>query len=347
MNDALRVWIVGMGAIGSVVAGRLRNLEQLVAIDGWWEHVRAIRANGLHVAYPHDVARVSMPAFHLTELELIGTAPDVVLLAVKSNETRAAAEALVRFLRRDSMVVSLQNGVNEEAIAGVIGWKRTVGAAVDFGGELLGPGRARGYSLESGLKIGELDGSCSVRVEALAQVFHPEVPVEITADVWGALWSKLVVNSQVNALSALTGLPTDRLAADPLLRQLAVLAGIETVRVAHHLGLQLDRAFLDADQAVYLGGDIEAAVTQLEIGFVDRWSGESFRPSMLQDVEKGRPTEITAINGFVLEKARRAGMSARIHESLVDLVGRVERGGRENLAADVSRELRVLRSSVK
>lgn len=106
-----------------------------------------------------------------------------------------------------------------------------------------------------------------------------------------------------------------------------MLLAMEAVEVATRLSITLDPSFLDGPLDAYLdrAGD-EGAMRGLERGFLDRWSGESFRPSMLQDVEKGRPTEIDALNGYVVEKAHEVGVRVPVNEAIVQLVKRSKGG---------------------
>jgi 2-dehydropantoate 2-reductase len=186
-----------------VIAGRLRADPPCRLIDAWPDHVEAIRSGGLEVEYADETVRVALPAYHATELDEIGERPDIVLLAVKSNFTAESVERLLPHLADESIVVSLQNGINEDAISSLIGRRRTIGAAVAFGGELLGPGRARVGG--DGLTVGELDGSLTPRVKSLAALLQPCARVAATENIWGYLWTKLVINTQLNAICAVTG----------------------------------------------------------------------------------------------------------------------------------------------
>ncbi|HEU4599685.1 MAG TPA: 2-dehydropantoate 2-reductase N-terminal domain-containing protein, partial [Solirubrobacterales bacterium] len=227
MSETSRIWVVGAGGIGSVAAGKLGSGASCTMIDGWPANVDEVRANGMRVAYPEGAVQVAHPIYGEDEIERIPDPPDFVLLAVKSHRTRECVELLLPRLGEDSVVVSLQNGVNEDLIADLVGRERTLGAVVDFGAEMAGPGRVRGYALDAGMLVGELDGEITPRLRHLAGLFDAEIPVEPTDNIWGALWSKLMVNVQVNALCALSGLPTDRLAEDRPLRRTAIGLAME------------------------------------------------------------------------------------------------------------------------
>ncbi len=313
----MKLWLVGVGAVGSATIARVETEPPCRLVDAWAEHVAAIRADGLRVELPDETLTLHLPAFHESELERIGERPDVVLLAVKSNATAETVERLLPFLDDDAAIVSLQNGINEETIAALAGAHRTIGAMVAYGGTLVGPGHARPHGARGHLTLGELDGARSARVEELATLLRASVDADVTDDIWGALWTKLIVNAQMNAVCALSGLPTDRMVRDDGLRAVSIAVAREAVAVADALGIALDDAMFDVD------------ADRLRA----RWQDAAVKPSMLQDAEKGRPIEIEFLNGYVAKKAREAGLSAPANEALVSLAR--ERGaliGRDAVA---------------
>jgi 2-dehydropantoate 2-reductase len=330
-----KIWLVGVGAIGSIVAGKLRSAPPCRLIDGWTEHIQTIRREGLQVDYQDETARVSLPAFHLSEIVHIKEEPDLILLAVKANSTVEVLKQLLPYMTDKTLVVSLQNGINEEAISRLIGSERTIGAMVSFGGELVAPGKARGYGGERHLVLGALDGSLTPRLEWVAESLSSSVRVEMTTNIWGELWSKLVVNAQMNAVSALTGLQTNEVAADPVARRVALSIAKEAVGVALRLGVTLHEAYLDGPPESYLRGFDDEVMCSVERKFISRWGNGGVKPSMLQDREKGRATEIDFLNGYVVEKARAVNAAAPVNEAIVRLIKAAEaegrRPGRESL----------------
>lgn len=322
-----RIWVVGVGGIGSAIAGKLRPGGSCLLIDRWAEHVGAINAWGLRVEYPDESVCLDLPALHIGGLDDLTEVPDAILLAVKAPETRETVERLLPHMGDTTMVVSLQNGVNEDLIAGIVGAARTIGAVVLLGGAMVGPGQVRAYALEAGIRVGELDGSVDPRLRELADLVEPAIPVEVTNDIWGALWSKLMLNVQVNALCALTGRNTGEVARDPISRQLAIWLAREAITVAQALDISIDSELLDAEPDVYLRIDEDAtALQRIERAFADRWDELAVKPSMLRDVEKNRPTEIEALNGYIARKGAETGVSVAVNQAVVDLI-RLQEGG--------------------
>jgi len=183
----VRIWIAGAGGIGCVLGGRL--LEHATAdvtfVDTWAEHVDAMNERGLTVDYPGETRHFTVNAFHLTALER-APRPDVVLLCVKSYQTAEVVRAVAPFLSAGAYVVSLQNAINEDAIAEIVGSERTVGAIVLFDGALIGPAHASQIRTKP-LVIGELNGSVTARLETLSSLLRSSVPIVLSTNIWGEL----------------------------------------------------------------------------------------------------------------------------------------------------------------
>jgi 2-dehydropantoate 2-reductase len=319
------IWVVGAGGIGSAVIGRLAPHEPLLVVDGWKDHVDAINHGGLHVDYADGAVTVQVEAVTLDDL-LAGPrpGPDIVLLAVKSDATRATAAALLPVLCADTAVVSLQNGLNEPVLADVVGPERTIGAVVRIDGALLGPGRARQTKPDGDLVLGQWPSGTGSLVQAVAARIQPSVPVVISPNITGALWSKLIRNAALNALSTVTGLGLGAIAADDEARTVSVDIAVEGVRVARSLGIDLDRTLL-------WGADLDAAVDNHPDALAAAHSGyrraygpyPDLKTSMLQDFEKGRSLEVDQLNGEIIAAARTVGVPVPANARIVALVERL------------------------
>jgi 2-dehydropantoate 2-reductase len=176
--------VVGAGAIGGTIGARLtRSGRTVLLCDADREHVEAINERGLHIEGPVEEFAVEVPAALPEDLP---DALGAVLLAVKSQHTREALEAVAPRLAPDGFVVSLQNGINEPLIASVVGTERTVGAFVNFGADYLEPGRIF-LGGRGALYVGELDGRRSQRLERLLR----DLPdAKETTNILGFLWAK-------------------------------------------------------------------------------------------------------------------------------------------------------------
>jgi 2-dehydropantoate 2-reductase len=205
--------VVGAGAIGGTVGARLvRSKHDVLFVDADPEHVVAMNEHGLSIEGPIEDFRV--PARAVSPADLAHELPRV-LLAVKAQDTESAVAAIAPHLAPEGFVVSLQNGLNEPVIAAAVGEERTVGAFVNFGADYLAPGRillgGRGT-----IRIGELDGRRSERVEHLARDLDD---AEVTGNILGFLWAKEAYGAMLFA-TAVSGLPIADALAEPRYRLL-------------------------------------------------------------------------------------------------------------------------------
>jgi 2-dehydropantoate 2-reductase len=323
-------WVVGAGGIGCAIGARLAQHQPLVFVDSWRENVEAMRQSGLTVDYPDGPVHVEpVRAWHLSELASINEPPDVVLLAVKSYQTADMVTALLPYLTESSPVVSLQNCINEDTIASIVGANRTIGAMVRFDGAMKGPGHGSATRKERRLAIGELDGQITARLQRIGEVLSQSVATDLSDNIWRELWSKLVRNTCVNAISVVSGFGMGQIVTDPTSRRLGIALAMETVKVALKLGIELDPTELDGPPEAYLEPFGSPAVEGLEDHFRRMFEAyPQVKTSMLQDIEKGRPTEIDYMNGYVVRKGRELGIPTPLSEEMVRLVKEVEQGKR-------------------
>ena len=186
MSKRSLIW--GAGAIGGTLGAYLARAGQdVTVVDAVVEHVDAINQNGLRVTGPIDEFAVRVPAF--TPQTLSGMW-DEIILATKAHHTDAAVRALRPHLTGNGYVVSAQNGLNELAIAVVVGAQRTVGAFVNFGSDYLEPGVIH-YAGHGAVVVGEIDGRLTPRVTAICDAWrHFDPRAIVTPNIWGYLWGK-------------------------------------------------------------------------------------------------------------------------------------------------------------
>jgi 2-dehydropantoate 2-reductase len=297
----MRVAVVGAGGVGSLFGGRLAAAGHEV----WLVHrrpevVEALRRDGLCLEGPESSERIAVHA--TTDTREVGQV-DLVLILTKSTDTAAAAQSARSLVDARTLVVTLQNGLgNLEQIAAVVGAERTLLGMTYVGAALLGPGRAR-LTAPGMTFVGEPGGQRTERVDRLARTFSTAgLPTEATDRLWEMVWGKLVINAALNATCALTGASGESALRSPAAYELLGLVAEETAAVAGALGIALPYA------------DAAARVRQH-----CRDVGPS-KPSMLQDMERGRPTEIDAINGAVVREGQRVGVPTPFNQALLLLV---------------------------
>jgi len=340
-----RIAVVGAGAVGGYLGGNLARVgNDVTLIDPWPEHVEAIRANGLRLSgmTEEESYVVQVPTMHLTEVQGIAKQKpiDIAIVSAKSYDTEWMTGLIKPYLAPTGFVVSAQNAINEETVASVVGWGRTVGCMIgnNFAVDLYEAGcirrtMPRDFGMRS-IVFGEVHGRITPRVEELKEMFSDIDGSDTTTNLWGVRWSKLCVNGMRNGVSAATGMGGNARDSHPIIRQVVIRLCGEAVKVGGALGLELDLiAGMDGEtwEAASDGAAqaLQAVNAHMDAQTTGAARSNLQRPSMAQDMQKGRKTEIAEINGFIAEKGLEAGIPAPTHEKLVEIVRRVERGEEE------------------
>jgi 2-dehydropantoate 2-reductase len=319
----MRIAILGAGAIGSVVGGMLtRAGVDVTLVDQWPEHIEAMKRHGLRLSGTCGEHAIPVRAVHLHELQSVGEPFDAIFLAVKSYDTEWAAQLAAGYLRQpEGVVVDFQNGVNDDRVAAVVGGSRTLGCVIVISAGMYEPGHAiRTDTTSVGFKIGELDGRDTPRAQALAKMLSGVAATHVTTNLWGERWSKLAVNCMGNALAGLSGLGSAEIRLEPGPRRIAIQLGAEAVRVGRALGHEIEPLIGIAAQRIVdaaEGRGLAEVEADLAAEAKRRTGG---RPSLLQDVLKGRRTEIDFLNGYVVTQGRTAGVPTPFNEAIVAAV---------------------------
>ena len=340
-----RIAFMGGGAVGGYVGGHLHRMgHDVTLIDAWPEHVETVRANGLALTGMTEEENVIArpPILHLTEVQDISKQRpiDICFISVKSYDTEWATMMMRQYLAPGGYMVSLQNCINEERIANIVGWGRVLGCiAAAISVDMYEAGHIRrtvpkGGANHTVFRVGEVHGRTTARAEAIAEMIAGIDSVKVTNNLWGERWSKLCLNGMRNGVSAATGLGGNEIDQNDALRRFSIRLGGEAVRIGQALGYQLENigklppeklalasegnpGALEEIEALMLGGSNAAARSNLQ------------RPSMGQDMLKGRRTEIAFMNGFVAEKGAEIGRPAGAHTRLTELVQAIERGEKQ------------------
>jgi 2-dehydropantoate 2-reductase len=324
MIDA-SVLVVGGGAIGGITAAKLAGaLRRVVVLDCDERHVALLRDPGLtfeEAGATHVVAldAVSSPA------ELDGHF-DLALIAVKSPFHRAALQALAGSPSIGAFV-SLGNGLIQDRLTQLVGADRLLSCIVEWGGTNLGPGHVVRDTIAP-MVVGELDGSERPRTQLLARCLQAVGEVRLTRNLRGQIWSKLLVNSAFTGLSAVSGLRYGAVAEHPDGRAAIYEIWAEGFAVAWAEGVTLDTV-LAIEPRELVDRDDAALARMMAI------AGNT-KPSMLQDLEQGRPTEVDVVNGGVARRAREHRIATPFNDRVVELVHAMERGERTPAPAELT-----------
>jgi 2-dehydropantoate 2-reductase len=322
----MRSLIWGAGAIGGTLGAYLaRAGGDVTMVDTVVDHVEEVARNGLRITGPIDEFTVRVPAF--TPQALSGVW-DEIILATKAHHTNAAVRALRPYLSSNGYVISAQNGLNELAIAEVVGAERTVGAFVNFGADYLEPGIVH-YAGRGAVVIGEIDGRITPRVAAIRDAWHHFDPrAMVTPNVWGYLWGKEAYGAMLFA----TALTNDSIADALAMRAyrhlyIALAREILAVAAARHVRPE---AFDGFDPGAYLITARDGAAEESLDALVahNRCSAKSHSGIWRDLAVRKRPTEVDAQLGIVVTLAAEAGVPTPLTARLVSLIHDIERGER-------------------
>jgi 2-dehydropantoate 2-reductase len=283
-----RVTILGTGALGTLLAARLGRTLGVTVGGTWAEGLTALARRGARVEGEPDVPVDARP------LDALDAPADLVLVLVKAGQTAAVAPVAARLLAPGGLVLTLQNGLGARAILAQAAGPERVGAGVTtVGATLLGPGLVRAFP---GHVV--LEAHASPQVAALAEALaRAGLPTETVADLEPHVWRKLAVNCALNAVTAVRDLPNGAVLDDPQARALAEAAAREVAAVARARGVALP-----GDPAVDALSVARRTIAN--------------RSSMLQDLDRGVPTEIEFLNGAVVREGRALGVPTPVNALL-------------------------------
>lgn len=304
----MKIAILGAGALGCAIGATLtEGGHETWLVDRTEAHVAAMVREGLRVDDDDGSRQIKVRA--AMQAGEVGVA-DLVVVLVKSFHTDAAMRGALELMGPNTAVLSLQNGLgHEDVLADVVGRERVLAGKTYVGGVLRGPGHIQSGVVGKVTFIGELDGSITPRVQAIADAFNAAgLSTKVSDNIVGTMWDKLLVNVATGALTGITGLTYGQLYDEPLLKATSLAAVGEAISVAQAAGITLSMP--DPEQAWTLAAE---------------GLSSAFKTSMLQSLEKGSVTEIDFINGSVVRWGQRHGVPTPVNATLVACIKGIER----------------------
>jgi 2-dehydropantoate 2-reductase len=312
----MKIVIVGPGAMGLLFAGIFSRQKkkdlQVILLDKDRERAARLSKEGFSVE--GIAGNWHVPAQAVCDAKEIDKA-DLVMICVKSYDTKSAIKSVKPALSEDTMVLTLQNGIgNIEIIQEVAGQDRVIGGITSMGATLLSETKVR-FAGKGDTVIGRIDGKIPVQIRAIRELFNAGgMDVRISRDIKGFLWSKLIINAGINPLTAVTRLHNGKLLDFEGTRRLMAQAVSEAVKLAKRKRIKL----IYDDPLAKVEAVCEATASNIS--------------SMLQDVIKKRQTEIDYINGVIVRQGQELGIQVPVNSLLVDLVKTIEASYKETVA---------------
>jgi 2-dehydropantoate 2-reductase len=286
----VRIAVIGTGAVGGYFGAKLAAASNDVAFIARGSHLTALRREGLSIESPLGNLRIRDALF--TEDPTAVGIVDLVLFCVKSYDTESAAQSLAPLVGQKTLILSLQNGVdNADRIAQLRGNDHILAGVVYIGSQLVQPGRIK-HSVGGKIVLGQRDGRVDDATQAIERVLaSAQIPCEMTREIRDVQWRKLIWNAPFCAISCLTRATVKAIVESDSLTKLALDCMMEVREAAK-------------TQAVDLHPDLFDETLNFSRSLGD------FKPSMLQDLEAGKPLEFEAFNGIVVNLLQKAGKAA-------------------------------------
>jgi len=322
-----RIGVIGAGAIGGITAARIQQAGYDVEIVCKYEDLaRRINKTGLHIRGFCGEHWVPMPA--VAEIKNMKADRDLILLATKATDLVPAARALLPFLSPDTLLVSLQNGICEETLGEVVGHGRVIGCVVGWGGTMDSPGE---LEMTSGgdFVIGTLDSREEPRLQNIKEILGHVVPCNISENILGSLYAKLIVNSCITSLGAICGLYMGQMLANRKIRNIFIEIMREAMAVAAAMDLHVETIGGRMNYYRFMAGS--GTWPQFRRHLMIRLIGFKYRrlkSSSLQSLERNKPTEIDYLNGYITDKAKKFNVHVPVNDKIVSLIKEIESGNR-------------------
>jgi len=301
----MKIVIVGPGAMGLIFAAFLsRTKEEVWILDKLENRAAKINQNGINVEGISGNWKAKVKA--TADPKEIGNA-GLVIIAVKSYDTKTAIEFAKPLISNNTNILTLQNGIgNIEIIGEVIGPDNVIGGVTNMGATLIDETHVRHAGTGESI-IGKIDGSMPVVMREIREIFNKaKLDLKVSRDIKGVLWSKLIINAGVNALASLTRLHNGKLIEYEGTRRILRDAVTEAVKIAKRKRIKL----IYDDPLAKVEAVCEATSSNV--------------CSMLQDVLRKKRTEIDFINGVVVRLGKELGIPVPVNTLLVDLIKTIE-----------------------
>ena len=293
----MKTAVMGAGAVGCYYGGMLARAGNAVTLIARPQHVQVVQRAGLRLETKTFDAFVAMQAS--PDASAVRGAR-LVLFCVKSTDTESAGAAMAPHLAPDTVVLSLQNGVDNAARLQALLRQPVVPAVVYVATEMAGPGHVKHHGR------GELViGPTPTSAELIAEFARAQVPVQVSDNITGALWAKLIVNCAYNAVSAIAQQPYGRMVQGVGVKGVMQDAVRECIAVAAAMGVTLPDAMWDS-------------VERLSATMPTQYS------STAQDLARGKPSEIDHLNGYVVARGEQHGVATPVNRALHALVRLLE-----------------------
>jgi len=329
MNDKeLEILVVGAGGIGGITAAHMSRAGYNVEVaDNWPGLAEKIRTSGIRVFGKTESFTQQIPSY--ASISDIKDRKDLIIIATKANSLCQVAGEILKLMKDDSVIISMQNGICEEYLANVAGREKVIGCVVGWGATVHQPGVLEKTS-HGDFTIGTLDGKQVEHFDSVVNMLSTVAPVTVTENILGALYAKLVINSCITTLGAVCGLTLGKMLSVRKIRKIFIGIISEAVSVGKAAGIRIEKyaGKLDFYNFAEKNSPLSDFFKHLKIRIIGL-KYRRLKSSSLQSLETGRKTEIDYLNGYITQKGKEKGVRTPLNDLLVSLIKEIESGKRE------------------
>ena len=321
----MRYAIYGAGSLGTVLGAYMTKGGITVdLVNRNKAHVDALNENGAVIS---GTINMKVPVHAILPEQMEGIY-DVIFLMTKQLHNREVVTKLLPFLSEKSVIVTLQNGLPEPLIAEIAGSGRTIGCVVEWGATLKGPGECELTSDPASMSfnMGRMEGITDEQMSLVKSLLETMCPVDVEEDLLGVRWSKLLINATFSGLGTVMGGRFGDVSESREARPIALACMKECMDVGHAAGAVFAPVQgKDITKLFYYRGSLKKAFASFLMPIAMK-KHRRIEPSMLQDMKKGKPCEIDAINGVVCEWGRKTGIPTPVNDRIVEIVKKEQNG---------------------
>ena len=326
--------IYGAGSLGTVLGAYMtKGGVPVELVNRNRLHVETLNTKGAHISGTVDMT-VPVKAILPEQMEGIY---DVIFLMTKQLHNREVVTGLLPFLGENSVLVTLQNGIPEPEIAEIVGPHRTIGCVVEWGATLKGPGECELTSDPDSMSfhMGRMEGITDAQLALVKSLLEKMCPVEVEENLLGVRWSKLLINATFSGLGTVMGGRFGDVSEDKEARPVALACMKECIDVGQAAGAVFAPVQgKDITKLFYYKNDLKKAFANFLLPIAMK-KHRLIEPSMLQDLKKGKPCEVDAINGVVCAWGQKTGVPTPVNDKIVEVIKKEQAGelplSRENI----------------
>jgi 2-dehydropantoate 2-reductase len=329
MDKGLKIAVIGAGAIGGTTAAFLTKAGYDVELVCKYQSITDMANGGLKIVGVRGEHEVSVKS--VKEIEDLSGVKDYIFVATKAYDMPNSCQKALAFANQNTLFLSMQNGISVDAMAQVVGKERTVGCVVGYGATMLAPGVLDMTSFGDFIigMMADLAKNNEAKLTELKLILDHMVDTVVSDDIISALYSKLIVNSCITSLGAISGLYLGEMLKSVKARKIFLNIMYEAMDVATAMGIKVPPYGGKLDYYALTKTDVLSKIKAHIMIYLVGLKYKKLKSSSLQSLQRGKKTEIDFFNGYITSKASELGVQAKVNEAITNMVKEIENGTRK------------------